>query len=327
MKAYATYINSYGDTSVLEYSEIKLDPPKPNEVQIRQHYSGVNYADIYFRQGIYKFPALPGILGIEGMGTIEALGDEVTSFKKGQRIAYAGLPVGSYTSVRNLAVEKTILLPDAVTDKDAASIMLRGITAHMLLTENYAFKSGDIILVQAAAGGLGLVLTQWIKALGGHVIGTVGSIEKANLVKKYGIDHVILYHDEDVVTAVNRFTNGKGVDYAIDGIGGATLMQSAKVVRHGGTLASIGQVAGPVNETAINSICAANSIQFVRPSVMAYMKDQTNYIHGAEAAIRQLQNGLQIIIDAIFPLNQAARAHQRLETRKTIGSLLLDTSV
>lgn len=325
MKEHAIFIHGYGDTSVLKYTEFELSFPAMHEVQIRHSYSGVNFADIYFCNGLYKLPAMPGILGIEGVGVIEALGEGVTTFKKNQRIAYAGLPTGSYASARNLSAEKIILLPDDISDKAVSSTMLRGITAHMLLTETYPLKAGDTVFIQAAAGGLGLILIQWIKALGGNVIGTVGNRHKADIAKEHGIDHVILYREEDFVTAVNRFTDGQGVDYVIDGIGGETLAKGLKIVREGGVLASIGQVAEPVDEMKMNELCATHSIKFVRPSVMGFIKDNNNYRIAAEKTLHHLKTGLKVKIDNILPLSQAALAHECLKTGKTSGSLLLDT--
>ncbi len=321
--AFQIVISQYGDASALTAIEVSLPPPAVGEVRVRHTAIGVNYVDIYHRTGLYALPALPAVLGVEAAGVIEALGPNVDTLHVGQRIAYAGLPTGSYASARNLPAAKVIPLPDDVSDDAVASLLLRGITAHMLLTYVYPLKAGDAVLVHAAAGGLGLVLVQWAKSMGARVIGTVSTQAKAQLAIEHGLDHAIRYRDEDFVAATKALTDGQGVDYAIDGIGGKTLIDTLGCVRPYGMVASVGQVAGDSGPINLALLGPARSIALSRPGVMGFMTDMARYREGALATIRQLQGGLQPTIGTILPLDQAAHAHRCLESGETAGSILL----
>ncbi|MET3135508.1 NADPH2:quinone reductase [Oxalobacteraceae bacterium GrIS 1.11] len=314
----AATIRAYGDADVLRIESYEPAPPGPGEIRIRQHAIGVNFVDIYQRSGLYRFPALPAIPGVEGAGTVVALGAGVDGFERGQRVAYAGV-AGGYASVRNLPASRAIALPDGVTDECAAGAMLRGITAHMLFTDVRPLLAGDTVLVHAAAGGLGLVLVQWAKALGARVIGTVGSPAKADLALAHGLDHAVLYNKQDFVAATLALTDGKGVHFAIDGIGGATLARSVASVRPDGITASIGQVAGAIDDRALRGAVPA----LARPSVLSFMNDARRYRAGAAATLERLQAGLRIHIGADLPLREAALAHRSLEGGTTSGALLL----
>lgn len=221
-------IREYGDAGRIEAETLTLPPPGPGEIRVRHTAIGVNFVDIYQRSGLYALPSLPATLGVEAAGVVEALGPGVQGLHVGQRIAYAGPPVGSYSSARNLHAERAVPLPDAIADDTIAALLLRGITAHMLFARVRPLQAGDTLLVHAAAGGLGLVLVlvQWAKALGARVIGTVGNAEKAALAKSRGLDHATLYRELNFVEAVRELTDGQGVDYAIDGIGGQTLFDT-----------------------------------------------------------------------------------------------------
>lgn len=316
-------IRQHGDASVLVATEAVLPPPAAGEIRVRHTAIGVNYVDVYHRTGLYALPSLPAVLGVEAAGVVEALGPDITTLQVGQRIAYAGPPAGSYASARNLPAARAIALPDDVADDAVASLLLRGITTHMLLTYVYRLQAGDTVLVQAAAGGLGLVIVQWAKAMGARVIGTVSTPAKAELAQAYGLDHAILYRDEDVVAAVMRLTDGKGVDYAIDGIGGKTLLDTLGCVRPYGMVASVGQVAGESGPLDLSLLGPARSVALSRPGVFRFMADLTQYQEGAAATLRQLQAGLQPTIGAVLPLAQAAEAHRLLESGATVGSVLL----
>jgi len=316
-------IGQYGEASELTAVEAILPPPAAGEIRVRHTAIGVNYVDIYHRTGLYQLPSLPAVLGVEAAGVVEALGAGVDTVQVGQRIAYAGPPAGSYACARNLPAARAIPLPDDVADDAVASLLLRGITTHMLLAYVRPLKAGDTILVHAAAGGLGLVLVQWAKAMGAHVIGTVSSTAKAQLAIDHGLDQAIYYRDENFVAAVMRLTDGQGVDYAIDGIGGKTLLDTLGCVRPYGMVASVGQVAGDSGPLDLSLLGPARSVALSRPGVFRFMTDHARYLEGAQATIRQLQAGLLPTIGAILPLNQAAEAHRRLESGETTGAILL----
>ena len=322
MSEIAAKIYAYGQADDLRIEPLDLPPPAAGEVRLRHSAIGVNYVDIYHRTGLYPLKSLPATLGVEGAGVIEALGPGVYGLTIGQRVAYAG-EVGSYATQRNLAADRVILLPESVADDLAAAVMLKGITAHMLLTHVRKVQPGETVLIHAAAGGLGLVLVQWAKSLGAQVIGTVGSAAKAALAKSYGLDHTILHHEEDFVAATMALTDGQGVHFAIDGIGGTTLPRTLATVRPYGMVASIGQVAGPIGSIAPEWLGPARSIALSRPGVFCFMRDLVRYREGAEATLRQLQAGLRTHIDTRMPLQEAAMAHRRLESGKSLGALLL----
>ncbi|BEV70705.1 MULTISPECIES: quinone oxidoreductase [unclassified Paludibacterium] len=316
-------IGQYGDAATLTTTETVLPPPAAGEIRVRHTAIGVNYVDIYHRTGLYPLPSLPAVLGVEAAGVVEALGPDVDTVQIGQRIAYAGPPTGSYAGARNLPAARAIPLPDDVTDDAVASLLLRGITTHMLLNDVRPLKAGETVLVHAAAGGLGLVIVQWAKTMGARVIGTVSSPAKAALATAHGLDHAIHYREEDFVAAVMRLTDGQGVDYAIDGIGGKTLLDTLGCVRPYGMVASVGQVAGDSGPLDLSLLGPARSVALIRPGVFRFMTDLARYREGARATIRQLQMGLRPSIGAVLPLNQAAEAHRRLESGATVGATLL----
>jgi NADPH:quinone reductase len=316
-------IHAYGDRTELKEELIALPPPGPGEVRIRHVAIGVNFVDVYHRTGQYRLPGLPATLGAEGAGVIEAVGPRVRGLEKGQRVAYAGTPVGSYAAARNLSAERALVLPDSVPFEAAAGALLRGITAHMLLTYVRPVREGDSILIHAAAGGLGLLLVQWAKSLGARTIGTVGSAAKAELARACGLDEAVLYRERDFAAAARRFGGGDGVDFAIDGIGGETLRQTLDAVRPFGTVASIGEVAGDIGPLEPAELGPYRSIALARPGVFRFMSDIGRYREGAQATLRRLERGLMVKIDRELPLSQAAAAHQLLESGQTVGSVLL----
>ena len=316
-------IEQVGDASALAVRQVSLPPPAAGEIRVCHSAIGVNFVDIYHRTGLYALPALPAVLGVEGAGIVDAVGPGVETLSPGQRIAYAGLPAGGYASVRNLPADRALPIPDEIPDDVIASLLLRGITAHMLFEHVYPLKAGDTVLVHAAAGGLGLVLVQWAKARGARVIGTVGSAAKAALARQYGLDEAILYREQDFVTAVQDLTAGRGVDYAIDGIGGQTLLQTLGTVRPYGMVASIGQVSGDTGPLDLSLLGPARSVALSRPGVFRFMTDPARYREGVLATFRQLQNGLQANIGMVLPLAAAAEAQRRLEAGTTTGSILL----
>ncbi|WP_237831584.1 quinone oxidoreductase family protein [Sandaracinobacteroides sayramensis] len=311
-----------GGVEKLEVSQISSKQPGPGMARIRNLAIGVNFIDIYHRTGLYPL-SLPAALGVEAAGVVEALGEGVTGFSIGDRVAYAGAPVGAYATARSLPASRLIKLPDGIEFRSAAASMLKGLTAHMLLTRTYAVERGTTLLVHGAAGGLGSILVRWAKHLGATVIGTAGSEAKADIARSYGADHVIVGRNADLVSEVGSLTQGVGVDFTIDGIGGDTLLKSLACTRRFGTVASIGQAAGAIPSLAVEDIGPIRSLSLARPSVMAYAADLTVYHHAAEALLEMMQKGVCTEIGGEYPLAEAAQAQSDLEAGRTTGSLLL----
>ncbi|WP_431685603.1 quinone oxidoreductase family protein [Hahella sp. NBU794] len=314
-------MSQIGEPSVLQPATFQLSPPAPGEVRLRHRMVGVNFVDIYFRCGLYPIAEDPRVLGVEAVGVVEALGDGVTGLSIGQRVAYAGFPLGSYASHRNVAAERLLPVPDSVSDEAAASALLRGMTAHMLLNRVRPVAAGESMLVHAAAGGLGQVLGQWASRLGVRLIGTVGNAEKAEIARRKGYDDVILYREQDFAEAVKTLTDGAGVDYVIDGVGADTLMQSLASVGAFGTVANIGQPSGMLQSLPMDAM--ARAVQFTRPSVLLHMMDLRHYRISGNAVMEQLANGLTVDIADKIPLEQAAQAHALLQSGQTVGAVLL----
>lgn len=321
--AYQIGIEAYGDASVLRTFSLAVPPPAAGEVQIRQTAVGVNYVDIYFRQGLHRLPQLPGVLGVEAAGVVTALGAGVHGLQIGERVAYGGLPNGAYTNLRNLPVEQVLRLPAGVSDETAAAALLRGVTTYMVLHRVREIKAGDTVLVHAAAGGLGLIVVQWAKALGARVIGTVGTAQKAALARAHGLDEAVLYREEDFVAAARAFGGGAGVDFAVDGIGGQTLRRTLDAVKPFGSVASLGQVAGAIAPIAVEEIGPARSIALARPSVLRLMRDADQYRMAAQQVFERIEAGLRIEVGERLPLERASDAHRKMEAGQTTGSVLL----
>lgn len=320
---YQIGIEAYGDASALRRFAHEVPPPAPGEVQIRQTAVGVNFVDIYFRAGLHRLPQLPGVLGVEAAGMVAALGAGVSGWQVGERVVYAGLPSGSYASLRNLPAERLVRVPDSVSEETAAAALLRGATAYMLLHRVRDIKPGDTVLVHAAAGGLGLIVVQWAKALGARVIGTVGTPAKAALARAHGLDQAVLYREEDFVEAAREFGGGVGVDFAVDGIGGATLRRTLGAVRPFGVVASIGAAEGAIEAITLDEIGPARSIALARPSVLGMMRDIGAYRLAAQQVFDRIAAGLHVEVGERLPLVDAAQVHRRLETGQTTGSVIL----
>lgn len=304
--------------AVIEHSP---ETPGATEVRIRHHAIGVNFIDIYQRQGLYPLP-LPAVLGVEGAGIVEAVGEAVDGLSIGDRIVYAGA-TGGYATTRLLPAWRAIRLPDAISTKVAAASMLRGLTAHMLLTRIHAVGPETVLLVHAAAGGLGSVLTRWASRIGATVIATVGSAEKAELARRNGAAHVIVGRDADIVGAVAELTDRRGVDYAIDGIGGDVLLRTLACVRRFGTVASVGQAAGAIPPIDVEAIGPVRSLSLSRPSVMGYAADPHVYRAAADEVLLAIADGIRCDVGGEYPLGEAGRAHADLEAGITSGSMIL----
>ena len=315
-------ITGFGGVEQLTVSPDMPAEPGPGEIRIRHDAIGVSFIDIYHRTGLYPLP-LPATLGIEGAGIVEAVGPGVTRLSRGDRVAYAGAPVGAYASTRLLPEARAIRLPDDIPSQLAAASMARGITAHMLLTRTHAVGPGTTVLIHAAAGGTGGLLVRWAKHLGAMVIGTAGSPQKADLARKAGADHVVVGRDADIIGEVKKLTDGLGVDVAYDGIGGDMLAKTLACVRPFGTVASLGQAAGPIPPLNVEEIGPRRSLTLARPSFMAYSADMEVYRVAAEAAVAAMRLDIASTVGTTYALEDAAQAHADLETGRSTGSLLL----
>jgi NADPH2:quinone reductase len=311
-----------GGIEQLERVSVELPPPGPDEIRIRQTAIGVNFLDIYQRMGIYPLTA-NAVPGAEAVGVVAALGADVTSLRIGDRIAYAGAPVGAYASERNLPARRAVKLPDDLADETVASSLLKGITAHMLLTKVYPVGNGTTLLIHSAAGGVGQSLSRWARHLGATVIGTVSSEAKATIAFEAGAHHVIVGRDADFAREVAALTEGRGADLAVDGVGGSTLARTLGCVRPFGVVASIGQAAGPIPPVDVNDLGPRRSILLGRPSVMAYMNNADDYHRSAAAVLAALSAGVLRASGRAYPLADAAVAQSDLEAGRTSGSLYL----
>jgi NADPH2:quinone reductase len=320
----AVMMEKTGGPEVLHWVDYDPGPPKTGEVQLRQEAVGLNFIDVYHRSGLYPLPSLPAIPGMEGAGVVQAVGEDVSEFAAGDRVAYAGLPPGAYAEVRNIPAHRLVKLPDAISTRHAAAMMLQGMTARYLLHGCYKVKAGDRILVQAAAGGVGLIVCQWAKHIGAVVIGTAGSPEKAELAKNHGCDYPILYRDEDFVSRVKEITQGRGVDVVYDSVGQSTFMKSLDCLRPMGMMVSFGQSSGSVPPFDTGILAAKGSLFLTRPSLMAYTAKREDLLAHARDLFDVVEKGaVKIEVRQTYPLAEAARAHRDLENRKTTGSTVL----
>jgi NADPH:quinone reductase len=320
--AYIIRLRAPGGVEQLELTRVDLSPPKRGEVRLKQTAIGVNFIDIYQRLGLYALPP-ENIPGVEAVGIVEALGAEVTDLRVGDRVAYAGAPVGAYASERNLPAWRCVKLPDAMSDQTVAAAFVKGITADMLLSRVYPVGRGTLVLVHSAAGGLGQLLTRWASALGAVVIGTVSSQAKAEIARGAGARHVIVGRNADFASAVADVTAGRGVDIAYDGVGGATLHKTLGCVRSFGVVASIGQSGGPIPPIDVNDLGPRRSLMLARPSVMAYVNDAGEYRRSAERALAAIADGVLQLTGRAYSLRDAALAQADLEAGRTTGALYL----
>ncbi|ONX88180.1 quinone oxidoreductase family protein [Burkholderia cenocepacia] len=312
-----------GGPDVMKWVDVEVGAPKAGEVRIRQHAVGLNYIDVYFRTGLYPQP-LPGGLGMEAAGEVTAVGDGVTAFKAGDRVAYVGQPPGAYAQERVMPAERIVKLPDGIGYDDAASVMLQGLTAHYLLRRTYPVKAGDTILIHAAAGGVGLLVCQWAKALGATVIGTVGSDEKAELAKAHGCDHPIVYTRENFTQRVKAITNGAGVPVVYDSIGKDTYIGSLDCLAPLGYFVSFGNASGPLPPIDSKEFSSRGSLFFTRPTLFSYIAKRADLEAAAAELFDVILSGkVKTSINQRHPLAEVGRAHADLEARKTTGSTIL----
>jgi NADPH2:quinone reductase len=319
----AIRFHATGGPEVLRLEDVPVGDPGPGELRVRHTVIGVNYVDIYHRSGLYPLP-LPSGLGTEAVGRVEAVGPGVEGLRAGDRIAYAGGPPGTYSEARVVSAERAVKLPDDVPDDVAAAIYIKALTVHALVRRTYAVQPGDTVLWHAAAGGVGLIAVQWLKAVGATVIGTVGSDEKAELARAHGCDHVIVYTREDFVARVKALTGGAGVPVVYDSVGKATFDGSLDCLRPLGMMVTFGNASGPVPPVAPVTLSQKGSLCLTRPSVFHYIAKRPDLLRGADETFALVRSGkLRARVGGRWPLAEAAQAQQALAARQTSGSLLL----
>ena len=315
--------HTHGGPEVLRLEEVPLGAPGPGEARIRQAACGINFIDTYQRSGLYKVP-LPSGVGSEGAGIVEAVGPGVAGLKPGDRVAYAGGPLGGYADARNLPADRLCLLPEGLTLEQGAAMMLKGMTVQYLLRRTYQVQPGDTVLFHAASGGVGLIACQWLKALGATVIGTAGSEEKCELARKHGADHCINYRTEDFVACVKELTGGKGVPVVYDSVGRDTFQGSLQCLRPFGLMVSFGNASGPVPPFEPGLLAQSGSLYFTRPTLFTHIARRTDL----EAISRDLfdivlSGKVKIAVGRRYALADAAQAHRDLESRLTHGASIL----
>ena len=311
-----------GGPEVLQLDEVTVGDPGAGQVRVRHKAIGVNFVDTYQRSGLYPMQ-LPGVAGNEGAGVVEAVGQGVSNIKAGDRVTYTGLP-GSYTEVRLVPAERLVKLPDGVSEEMAASMTLKGMTVQYLIHRTYAVKSGETILWHAAAGGVGLIAGQWLKALGVNAIGTVGSEEKAELAKAHGWTHIINYNKENFVEKVKSITGGKGVPVVYDSVGKTTWEGSLDCLRPRGLMVSFGNASGPVPPVNLGILSTKGSLYVTRPTLATYIASRADLEETARSLFDVVKSGkVKIETTKRYSLAEAAQAHRDLEGRKTTGSIVL----
>jgi NADPH2:quinone reductase len=323
---HAIRIHETGGPEVMRWEEVGAGETatlQPNEARVRHEAVGLNFIDIYHRSGLYPLP-LPSGLGLEGAGVVEAVGSAVTDIKAGDRVAYAGGPPGAYAEVRNIPADRLVKLPDSIDFKTAAAMMLQGMTAQYLLRRTYRVHAGDTILIQAAAGGVGLIVCQWAKALGATVIGTVSSDEKAALAKAHGCDHPIIYTRENFVARVKEITHGEGVPVVYDSIGKDTFTGSLDCLRPLGMMVTFGNASGPVPPVDTLELSKRGSLFLTRPTLFTYIAKRADLLATAQELFDVVASGkIRIEVNQTYALKDAAQAHIDLAARKTTGSTVL----
>jgi NADPH:quinone reductase len=321
--AKAIRIDRNGGPDVMQYVDVEVAAPAPDEVQVRHTAIGVNYIDVYDRTGLYPMP-LPGSLGREAAGVVVAAGRKVKGFRKGDRVAYVHTQPGAYAELRNVPAARLVKVPKAISDEQAAAMMLKGLTAQYLLRRTYRVKKGDWILVHAAAGGVGLILCQWARALGAKVIGVVGSDAKAALAKKHGCHHALISGRDDLVKSVKALTKGAGVAVVYDSVGADTFFPSLDSLAPLGMMVTYGNASGPVAPFSPLELSKRGSLFLTRPSLFAYIARRSDLDAMARELFRAVSSRkVKIVIGQRYPLADAARSHADLEARKTTGSSVL----
>jgi NADPH2:quinone reductase len=318
----AIQIRQTGGPEAMEFADLPVPQPKPNEAVVKILAAGVNFIDVYNREGRYKVP-LPFVLGQEGAGVVSAVGSEVRDVAVGDRVAYTGV-LGSYAEFASVPADRLVKIPDGVSDREAAAAMLQGITAHYLAHDTYPLKKGETALIHAAAGGVGLLLVQMAHNIGARVIGTVSNEEKAKLAREAGADEIIFYTQSDFEAETKRLTGGKGVDVVYDSVGKTTFEKGLNVLRPRGMMALFGGSSGGVAPFDPLTLTQKGSLYLTRPSIGHYIITRQELQQRAGAVFGMIrEKKLKLRIEHVYPLQQAVQAHRDLEGRKTTGKLLL----
>ena len=318
----AIRVHTQGGPEVMKLEEIAEPTAGAGQAVVKIEAAGLNFVDVYFRSGMYKAP-LPLTPGLEAAGTVTAVGPGVTDLKPGDRVAYTGVS-GSYAQVNVCPADRLVKLPDKLTFRDGAAAMLQGMTAHYLTRSTYPLKKGDTALVHAAAGGMGLLLTQMAKMFGATVIGTVSTEEKAALAKQAGTDHVILYSKQDFEAEVKRITGGRGVDVVYDGVGATTFDKGLNCLRPRGVMALYGAASGPVGPLDLQRLNAGGSLFVTRPSLNHHIVSREELLQRSGDVLGWIRDGkINLRVETTFPLEKAPDAHRALEGRQTTGKVLL----
>ncbi len=319
----AVRFHKTGGPEVLQVDDVQVGEPGDGQARVKHTAIGLNFIDTYHRSGLYPLP-LPSGIGLEAAGVVEAVGNGVTNVKPGDRVGYAGGPPGAYSEVRLIPADRLVNVPAGISDKEVAAMMLKGLTVQYLIRRVYRVERGETVLFHAAAGGVGLIACQWLKALGATVIGTVGSDEKARIAKAHGCDHTIVYTRENFVERVKQITGGRKVPVVFDSVGKDTFMGSLDCLQPRGLLAMFGNGSGPVAAFDLNLLAAKGSLYVTRPSLMVYTARRTDLEAGAKELFDMVKSAkVKIEVNQTYKLADAAQAHRDLEARKTTGSTVL----
>lgn len=323
MRCHAVRVHETGGPEVLRWEEVDVPEPGAGEVLLRQTAVGLNYIDTYHRSGLYPMP-LPGGVGLEGAAVVERVGAGVTDLRPGDRVAYAAAPLGAYAEWRVYPADHLVAIPDGIDDQQAAAMMLQGMTAEYLIRRTFPVRAGQWVLFHAAAGGVGLIACQWLKALGARVIGTAGGAAKMALAAAKGCEHVIDSHDPAIAARVRELTGGAGVAVVYDGVGRDTFTASLDSLARRGMLVSFGNASGPVPPFSPAELSLRGSLYLTRPSLMDYTASREELCASAAALFAVVASGtVRIEVHQTYPLRDAAQAHRDLEGRRTTGSTVL----
>jgi len=321
--AHAIRIHEPGGPEKLRWEQVEVGAPGPGQVRLRQSAVGLNFIDVYHRTGLYPLQ-MPSGLGLEAAATVEALGEGVTGLRPGDRVAYASPPVGAYAEARLMPADRVVKLPDGITDRQAAAMMLQGMTVQYLIRRTHRVQKGETVLFHAAAGGVGLIACQWLSHLGATVIGTVGSEEKAELARAHGCAHAINYRTEDFAARVKEITGGQGVAVVYDSVGKDTFEGSLACLRPLGLMVGFGNASGPVPPFELGRLAQMGSLFITRPTLMTYTAKREDLAASANELFEVVLSGaVKIEVNQTYPLAEAAQAHRDLEARKTTGSTVL----